>query len=51
MSDVPCFVGSEVAQAQLDMAIRLCGERWAVPHDAGGVVTLMARWHVLHTPP
>jgi transposase len=45
---VPCFVGMDVAKAQLDIAVRPCGERWAVPHDAGGVVTLVERLPVLH---
>ena len=45
---MPCFVGIDVAKAQWDIAIRPCGERWAVPNDAGGVVTLVARLQVLH---
>src|ERR1700675_538029 len=48
MVDVPCFVGIEVAKAQLDMALRPSGERWAVPNDAGGVVTLVGRLQALH---
>ena len=48
MVDVPCFVGIEVAKAQWDSAVRPCGERWAVPNDAGGVVTLVARLQALH---
>ena len=43
MVDVPCFVGIDVAKAQLDIAVRPSGERWAVPNDAGGVVTLVER--------
>jgi hypothetical protein len=31
MSDVPCFIGIDVAKAQLDIAVRPSGERWAVP--------------------
>jgi transposase len=38
---VPCLVGLDVAKAQLAMALRPSGERWAVPNDAGGVVTLV----------
>jgi transposase len=30
------------------MALRPCGERWAVLHDAGGVVTLVERLQALH---
>jgi transposase len=48
MVDVPCFVGIDVAKAQLDVAVRPGGERWAVPNDAGGVVTLVARLQALH---
>src|SRR5499426_1107996 len=47
MVDVPCFVGIDVAKAQLDIAVRPSGERWAVPNDAGGVVTLVERLQVL----
>ena len=36
MVDVPCFVGIDVAKAQLDIALRPAGERWAVPNDASG---------------
>jgi hypothetical protein len=46
--DVPGFVGIDVAQAQLDIAVRPSGERWAVPHDAGGVVTLVERLQTCH---
>jgi transposase len=48
MVDVPCFVGIDVAKAQLDIALRPTGERWAVPNDAGGVVTLVERLQALH---
>ena len=48
MLDVPCFVGIDVAKAQLDIAVRPSGERWAVPNDAGGVVTLVERLQTLH---
>jgi transposase len=43
MVDVPCFVGIDVAKAQLDIAVRPSGERWAVPNDTDGVVTLVER--------
>jgi len=45
---VPCFVGIDVAKAQLDMALRPSGERWAVPNDAGGVGTLVEQLQALH---
>ena len=48
MVEVPCFVGIDVAKAQLDVAVRPSGERWAVPNDAGGVVTLVERLQALH---
>src|SRR5262247_1612748 len=48
MSDVPCFVGIDVAKTQLDIALRPSGERWAVANDAGGVVMLVARLQALH---
>ena len=48
MVDVPCFVGIDVAKAQLDIAVRPSGERWAVPNDAGGVVMLVERLQTLH---
>jgi transposase len=48
MVDVPCFVGIDVAKAQWDMAVRPSGERWALPNDAGGVVTLVERLQALH---
>src|SRR5438093_2359255 len=48
MSDVPCFVGIDVAKAQLDIALRPSGERWAVPNDASGVMTLVDRVQALH---
>ena len=48
MVDVPGFVGIDVAKAQLDIAVRPSGERWAVPNDASGVVTLVERLQALH---
>src|SRR5881296_4584962 len=48
MSDVPCFVGIDVAKAQLDIALRPSGERWAVANDASGVATLVDRVQTLH---
>ena len=37
MSATPCFVGIDVAKAQLDMALRPTGERWAVANDDTGM--------------
>ena len=47
MSDVARFVGMDVAKAQLDIAVRPSGERWAVPNDAGGVGTLVEQLQAL----
>ena len=47
MSDVPCFVGIDVAKAQLDIALRPSGERWAAPNDASGVALLGDRVQTL----
>ena len=48
MSVVPCFVGIDVAKAQLDIAVRPSGERWAVPNDATSIGTLVERLQPLH---
>ena len=50
MSDVPCFVGIDVAKAQLDIAVRPTGARWAVPNDAGGIITLVEQVQALSPP-
>src|SRR5438034_1518708 len=47
MVDVPCFVGIDVAKAQVDIAVRPSGERWAVPNDAGGVGTRVEQLQAL----
>jgi transposase len=43
MSAPQVFVGIDVAKAQLDMALRPTGERWAVTNDAPGIAALVAR--------
>ena len=48
MSEVPRFIGIDVAKAQLDIALRPSGERWAVSNDASGVATLVDRVQALH---
>ena len=48
MVDVPCFVGIDVAKAQLDIALRPAGERWAVPNDASGIAPLVERLQILN---
>jgi len=47
MSDLPCFVGIDVAKAQLDIALRPSGERWSVPNDTPGVTMLVDRMQTL----
>src|SRR5256885_1397359 len=48
MSDVPCFVGMDVAKAHVDVAIRPSGERWAVPNDPSGVTPLVEQLQARH---
>src|SRR6266850_714726 len=48
MSDMPCFVGIDVAKARLDIALRPSGERWAVPNDVSGGTMLVDRLQALH---
>jgi transposase len=43
MSATPCVVGIDVATAQLDIALRPTGERWAVANDDPGIAALVAR--------
>jgi transposase len=43
MSAMPCFVGIDVATAQLDIALRPTGERWAVANDDVGLAALVAQ--------
>lgn len=42
-SAVQLFVGIDVAKAQLDVALRPTGERWAVVNDDTSIATLVAR--------
>ena len=43
MAATPCFVGIDVAKAQLDIALRPTGERWAVTNDDTGIAALVAQ--------
>jgi len=43
MSSPPLFVGSDVAKAHLDVALRPTGERWAVPHEDARIATLVTQ--------
>ncbi len=47
MVAIPLFVGIDVAKAQLDIALRPTGERWALPNDAPGITTLVERLQAL----
>ena len=47
MSATTCFVGIDVAKAQLDIALRPTGERWAVANDDAGIAALVARLQAL----
>jgi transposase len=48
MSEQQIFVGIDVAKAQLDIALRPTGERWAVPNDDPSITALVARLHAVH---
>ena len=41
------FVGIDVAKAQLDIALRPTGERWAVTNDDAGIAALVERLQAL----
>src|SRR5262245_40630778 len=47
MSAPQCFVGIDVAKAQLDIALRPTGERWVVGNDDAGIAALVARLQAL----
>lgn len=47
MSATTCFVGIDVAKAQLDIALRPTDERWAVANDDAGIAALVARLQAL----
>jgi transposase len=42
------FVGIDIAKAQLDIALRPTGERWAVANDDLGIAALVTRLQALH---
>ena len=47
MSATQRFVGIAVAKAQLDIALRPTGERWAVVNDDAGIAALVERLQAL----
>jgi transposase len=48
MSAVPLFVGIDVANAQLDVALRPTGERWAVANEDTSIAALVVRLQAMH---
>jgi transposase len=47
METAAVFVGIDVAQARLDIAVRPSGEQWTSPHDDGGIAALVTRLQAL----
>ena len=47
MSPQPCFIGIDVAQATLDLAVRPTAETWQVPNDEAGITTLVSQLQAL----
>ena len=48
MFEPQLFVGIDVAKAQLDIALRPTGERWAVPNDDTSIAALVTQLEVAH---
>lgn len=47
METAAVFVGIDVAQARLDIAVRPSGEQWTSPHDDEGIAALVTRLQAL----
>lgn len=47
METAAVFVGIDVAQARLDIAVRPSGEQWTSPHDEAGIAALVTRLRTL----
>ena len=47
MTTRPCYVGIDVAKAQLDTAVRPSGDRWLTANDVAGIAELVARLDAL----
>ncbi len=47
METAAVFVGIDVAQARLDIAVRPSGEQWTSPHDEAGIAVLVTRLQAL----
>jgi len=39
----PCYVGIDVAKAQLDVAVLPAGTSWRISNDAAGITALVAQ--------
>lgn len=48
MSETLLFVGIDVAKAQLDIALRPTGERWAVPNEDASITALVTQLEAIH---
>ena len=48
MSETQVFVGIDVAKAQLDIALRPTGDRWAVPNEEASIAALVAQLQAAH---
>lgn len=48
MSETLLFVGIDVAKAQLDIALRPTGERWAVPNEDASITALVTQLEAVH---
>jgi len=49
MNPESCYVGIDVAKAQLDVAVRPTGESWSLSNDEAGIAQLVARLGGLST--
>ncbi len=47
MSASSVYVGVDVSKVQLDIAVRPSAEGWSIPHDLGGIATLVGRLKAL----
>ena len=48
MSESQVFVGIDVAKAQLDIALRPSGDRWAVPNDDAHIAARVVQLQGVH---
>ena len=43
----PCYIGIDVAKAQLDIAVHPLGRVWQVTHDPAGIMELVVELQAL----